>query len=343
MTTLSKSGRPQQDVYRRVLTVVAKDPRSEPGAAPNDAALKAIWDKLPQKDETHEVREAPHVERLARILKEVSKRRDDEQPDLIQIIGHGQPGMLSLGYHWTRQGKDTRGLTYVLDSDPDVYGVLDKPIKPDAHVWLLGCAVGDDEDDRLHPLIADGATFIFALAQMWECTVGAPIDPISVDDFDDKGIFATKSRLQTVKGYRFDPFNWLAPPQGPAPAAPERRTPAKNGATKPLVVFKRLIGTARESVEVKNDENHALQAALGDEVQRSPVLAVPDLVFEATCDRQKVSAELIGNGRLLRLRSRDGTTRHVTVDQSQARNVVCPMLERVTPPSRPWQHRRRRI
>lgn len=313
------------------VTIMASDPavrprqpRSDPhprGNPRQDPVLELIRQKLDGRDKAnHQVFDAPSVEELGGVLAEVSAD-PDRRPDLVQIIGHGQPGMLSLGYHFTGRFNDgPRGPYYVLDSDPNVYAVLDEPMKADAEVLLLGCSVGDGSVGP-QPLVADGATLVFDLGRMWKCRVSAPAELISAADFDDQGNFKSRDLLLSVKGLEF--------------TAPRPATNMASAAPRPSI----LVTSVRwamggEPVEVSATSSTELAGIFNQEVQLPAVLALPEVFFETTVDGQSLSAELIGNGRVLRVNFSDGA-RHFSATPSELPRLRLLIRELLQPGYKP--------
>jgi Domain of unknown function (DUF4347) len=108
---------------------------------------------------------------------------EDREIDTIQIIGHGAPGMLALGYYWdSRYTDDDSGPFYLLDSNPYAYGVLQEAVKPSTRVILVGCNVGSNVPS---PMIARGSSLIFDLHAMWGCDVLAADVNIGPSSFAD--------------------------------------------------------------------------------------------------------------------------------------------------------------
>jgi hypothetical protein len=297
------------------VTILASDPRHPPDTDPVIEMVRAKLDTRVQA--THEVFDASSVEELAGILRTVT---DDpkHRPDLVQIVGHGLPGMLSLGYHWTGKYNDgPRGPHYVLDSDPNVYGVLDKPMKPDAEVLLLGCAVGEG-DEGPQPLMANGAALIFDLAQMWNCRVSAPAEWISAADFESDGTFSNdaKATFNSVKGVEFSRAHAQRPPV--------------QGSIKPEMSFENLRWAIQgKTIPVPAKMSDELNRMFDQRIERPEILATPEVIFDVTCDGAPATAEMLANGRILRVR-RNGEVQYVAVkptDLSAVRQLVREVME----------------
>lgn len=143
----------------------------------DELALARVKTALASRDQPdHEVRFASSLGELCRHLEELQPKAGTH----VQIIGHGSPGMLALGYFWTGDYY-SKSDTFALDSDLSRHGVLDGLVAPGTKVSLIGCAVGED---RVGLAQCDGPTLIFDLARMWACQVSAPVGPVGPDDFD---------------------------------------------------------------------------------------------------------------------------------------------------------------
>jgi hypothetical protein len=180
----------------RLISIVASRPASAPlppaGTPPTDdeQAIIAVVQKLKatqNHNPDHTVARASSVPELAACLTNLQLAAED----VVQIIGHGSPGLLSLGRTWTHTYKGTEG-TYCLDSDPYAYGLLDHTVPAGCTVSLIGCSVGEDRGD----LPNDGPTLIFDLARLWSATVGGAVGYVGPEDFDVDGKF-----IDVPKGY----------------------------------------------------------------------------------------------------------------------------------------------
>lgn len=293
----------------KTVTVLAADPSRQQ----TDPVIEMVRAKLQSRDAaTHDVFDASSVEELAAVLRKLSEVPGG-MPDRIEVVGHGYAGALSLGYYFTdRSTGGPRGPHYILDSDPNVYGILNKPMKPDAEVLLLGCAVGDIADGP-QPLVADGATLVFDLAQLWDCKVSAPVNLISADDFDAQGRFASHDRLQSVLGTEFT--------RATRPA----KLAATPGARKPMIGFTSVQMKGGTAVAPIPDEvSEELNRIFDQPIELPDILAVPEATFEATCDGKPATVEMLVNGRILRMRY-GGEVRHVAARSGEidrARRIV---------------------
>jgi hypothetical protein len=276
-----------------IMTIVARDPNSvapldaddrleAPTSNEGDSAIYDVMSKLCRRSnrDVHRVMRASSVEEIHILLQQYPA------PELLQIIGHGTIGMLCLGSRWN--GMATGKLTYVIDSDPKVYGLLVGLVGSQTRVRMLGCAVGSaTEVEEGRP--ADGATFVFDLARMWRCEVGAAVDVISAGDFcEESGLFEHEHRLMTSSG---------------------------EGMCRPSGEPRLLVGNRKpETVELQYPHGlsrHARAAVEGlfsqlSQVKVSPVatrglLAAPEAVFQARWSDKAWRAEIIANGTLLHL------------------------------------------
>lgn len=174
----------------RVVTIVAVDPhKPSPAADEGDSGIRGVMTTLGKLHSSeYFLGRASVIQEIPKILAQAAVGRTDK-PELIQIIGHGESGILSLGGHWTQQrtAKTAGGgiVHYILDSDPYAYQVLLHSVAPPTKVWLLGCQVGGSLPGST---VADGPTLLFNLAQLWSCEVSAPVVSVNpLEDFDGGG------------------------------------------------------------------------------------------------------------------------------------------------------------
>lgn len=188
----------------RTLTIVARDPaagRDDVWNAGGDGQLQSMLDALAARpDPAHVVLRAASVQELRRAL-ERGRELLGGPPALIQLIGHGAPGVLKLGHGAWPDPPARAGISYVLDSDPRSFGPLRGQVAPPSRVLLLGCVVGSVDASTA----ANGATLLFALAQMWDCEVAAPVDWVTARDLDARGCYrdddASRRRLSVARRY----------------------------------------------------------------------------------------------------------------------------------------------
>src|SRR5690606_6785879 len=166
----------------KTLTIVAQRPPEHPGS--DDGPIAAVWAKLSPLDG------ADHVVRRASTLRQAKKLLTDHKldaADRLQLVGHGAPGKLWLSGSWTgAETSGAQGQVYVLDSNPNFYGILSKDVPAGCRVSLIGCTVGAAS---VMSRIADGPTLLFDLARMWDCDVVASTGYVDAEDFDDHGVF----------------------------------------------------------------------------------------------------------------------------------------------------------
>jgi len=184
----------------RVVTFLARPaPGVDPTPPDGDNAIEVIRDAI---SPFVAVREVASLLEIVHHL-----RRLEFQPEVIQIIGHGSPGMLSLGYFWDSKYTDGDwGPFYLLDSNPYAYGVLMYDVKPPTRVLLAGC---DLTADRASPMIADGRALVTDLHAMWGCDVLAADDLVGPENFES-GMF-----VGSMRGYVGE--EWKALPGKPVP------------------------------------------------------------------------------------------------------------------------------
>lgn len=195
----------------RTLTVVAAPP-NDGNTYPEDPNVEDILKALrPFESDAHRIERAWSISRLAKVLR--ADLKASGPPDLVQILGHGRPGILFLAASWTGSLHGPKG-TYVLDGNPYDYGVLDKCVRAPTHVYLLGCEVGTMARTSE---VADGVSLLFDLSRMWECKVSAPEDLVMPDDFEE-GVYAKTETLATAEGLLV-----RRPPQAKGAGAPKKR------------------------------------------------------------------------------------------------------------------------
>lgn len=267
----------------RIVSIVAQNPKHEKPESDNlcnqdegDLAIGTLMTNLRKthKPGKHDLYRASSVEALAfRLIEDKEKYGP---PELIQIIGHGSPGMLSLGRYWTHHyaSRGRNRSIYVLDSSPYTYGVLDGKVDSSTCVYLIGCALGE-ESNTVRPYVADGPSLLFDLARMWSCEVSAPVRLITPDDFDpNTGVFNDEKVL--ARAYH---LHVSVPPKEPSG----------------------LMGSASQNLM------SALPADLlrdfNIRVDFRPMLALPERRFSVRLEKLWWKASILGNGRILRLHS----------------------------------------
>lgn len=163
--------------------IAAQPPGTHSQAYPEDElAVQRVREVLEmRRSDTHRVEPAPSLGEIRRILKDNPLNPKDH----LQIIGHGTPGMLALGYFWTGTYSE-KGDTFALDGELNAYGVLDGMVPSNASVSLIGCSIGED---RMGLAQCDGPTLIFDLSRLWSCPVSASVGWVGPDDFDSNGLF----------------------------------------------------------------------------------------------------------------------------------------------------------
>jgi hypothetical protein len=165
-------------------TTSIADPADVAALATVRARLEAAA-SVPAND--HELIEVSSLGDIAARL----RARPVQPGEHLQLVGHGMPGMLALGYLWTGVYATTHDV-YALDSNLFWHQMLDGLVDPNATVAIIGCAVGED---RVGPGQHDGPTLVFDLARLWSCAVSAPVGTVTPDDFDDTGRYARPSQL----------------------------------------------------------------------------------------------------------------------------------------------------
>ncbi|HET7505851.1 MAG TPA: hypothetical protein VFK02_32755 [Kofleriaceae bacterium] len=164
------------------------------GPLDGNLALEA-FDELFTSSVKNDPKKETRYERTASLLaiaRSLSKLR--HRPEVIQIVGHGAPGMLALGYYWDSKYTDTdQGPFYLLDSNPYAYGILEPFVRPPTRVILAGCNVGSNHSSRL---VARGSSLIFDLHAMWGCDVLAADGLVGPENFAADGRY-----IGSAQGY----------------------------------------------------------------------------------------------------------------------------------------------
>src|SRR5919112_1188228 len=103
----------------KLLTMIAASPAGASASdgeapAPEDLlALDAVRARIqPTSSDDHEICEVSSLRDMFRRLRQRTVRAGEE----LQIVGHGTPGMLALGYFWTGTYRNDTD-TFVLDSN----------------------------------------------------------------------------------------------------------------------------------------------------------------------------------------------------------------------------------
>ncbi len=181
------------------------DPPTAPGAIPGEletdqpvpggegnGPIDDIIKELATRDKNnHRVFRAYRLKQIQHIMKVTAGTCD-----VLQIVGHGLPGVLLLGAGWNPtlvlKGDEAR-----LDSNPYAYQLLDVTPLP-KEIWLLGCDLGYGQPATT---VQDGCTLLYALARMWKIPVKGPSALISSTDFV-AGVYGRSWELVTadVKG-----------------------------------------------------------------------------------------------------------------------------------------------
>lgn len=216
--------------------------------------------------------------------------------DIVQVLGHGAAGLLSLGWTWTRSYSDpSGGLRYLLDSDPNGYDVLSgyyddvsESVKDlvdrDGEVYLVGCHVADGEPSTT---VANGDTLMSDLAQMWGCKVSAPMQIVTTKTLDPaSGLYAGEAIV----------WHWSTRPTRTVRHGSISPTALGTEPTDVRLVFHRLLSVPvfgpfdkDFSMQIDADIGHVLSEAFPLRLMSvppfdhvPPLLALPELIFEVT-------------------------------------------------------------
>jgi hypothetical protein len=310
----------------KTLTIVARRPDvalpyDQDPPDEGDGPIQALMTKLrARKDpDRNPVFRASSLQEVVAIVAD----HGGDKLDLIQVVGHGNTGVLLLGDFWMLSDPAIAGhrnpmLWYSIDSDLNYSSILRDAVGENKEVWLLGCSVGDAAS---HESIADGPTTVFSLTRAWRCHVGAPWDLIGPENFDDSGMFKDRAALVTVQH------------RGLSVVFPQRRA-AVDGLARwvkdaltgsglrsiageqpcPPVSFTRCtsaplfaLRSGNESTAILGAINVWFQAgplAAKNEFTKVPVhslLGAPEFVFDAEWNGGDWTAEIIGAGSLVRM------------------------------------------
>lgn len=314
----------------KIYTIVAVDRRDQRGmdnitADTEDTQVDTVLTKLVNRTNItdHKVQRAWSILQLK---KRLQPPPGGFVPDIVQIVGHGDPGRLMLAIR-SQDEFDQKGY-YVISSDESSFRPLEDVNPPPSRlVLLLGCSVGGAASGYHH----DGPTLLFGLARLWGCRVGAPVDAIEGDDFDDEGIFKAVSpsltaadqasfmrRLTIVSASANGNMDVVFGTPKPPLFAP---TTTKSVRLERLLSTS-LVGLNRALRQPSGLEFNfpgpglpaTLNQSIGEEIVTHPILAAPEAVFACklidttlgTSDNVVSSpggcfAELIVNGTMLRI------------------------------------------
>lgn len=257
-----------------------------------DVAIDEVVKKLENAQPAGSVKRADSLKAIAAIFDADKLEYPAEPPDVIQIIGHGAAGVLSLGFHWDQiYARTPHGPVFMLDSSPYTYGVLSGLVAPTTKVVILGCQVGA-ADAAPSAGFADGPTLLIDLARMFGCKVLGADDFITADHFDgNTGKFIGSLVASTGEKIPGTPFT--------APAEP----------IDDRVAFRKLIGVpilgqryGKVDLEVQEGPSGQLRDAYKMWVTMPGVpLVLADLEFEVELNGSRWPGALVGNLRYLRV------------------------------------------
>lgn len=193
----------------RVITIVAcprgwkdgEEEKTEKGGIPVIKDIMKCLMGLNLKEPDYVLRRACCVKKIAEhIDADFNEHRD--RPELIQIIGHGEPGVVALASAWLDDANQLHNGD-MLDSDPHAYAPLKGKVVHPTKVWLLGCGVGSGASKTM---VANGPTLVFDLCQLWSppdhkpVHVSAPVVGVSSTDFCANGQYQFPERMITASG-----------------------------------------------------------------------------------------------------------------------------------------------
>lgn len=309
----------------RIVSIVAQDPiyditdhepapEEEPhwGQDEGDASIQAVMLQFQKhyNNSIHSIYRASSVRDIVRILRRDGDRHNHTAPQIIQIIGHGGPGMLSLGYRWKKpecsRERDPEDF-YYLDSSPVTYGKLVGWVSPQKTKVLLLCCNVDKSarTDKAHGYIPDLETLAFVMSRMWKSTpVGVSQFLIDSDHFDPDGAYKFCKKLAFSDGIKVsDPEDRIPPPIPISVLSEGEKIDFHWLLDAPILGLDARARPGR-SFPVSIQQNKALQNAFTTRVRVPSPLALPEFVFLVTWKNKHYKAEMLANGSLLRLHSR---------------------------------------
>lgn len=130
----------------------------------------------------------------------------------LDIVGHGEPGVLSVG------ALPDCGPGHRLSGDPASYGYLGalrERFAADGRLRLLGCETACRVPGSA---MGDGPLLLLALARFLSVPVSGPLRPVAAGDFD--GFFVADEALLTLKPGDLGPI--AAPDSRPASRQTDR-------------------------------------------------------------------------------------------------------------------------
>jgi hypothetical protein len=217
------------------VTVIAKKPSKEYGPFSDaDERLFAATMKKLQAGKGPKPELAASVKDLEAILTNAKQKAGSKKLLSVQVIGHGFSGVLRLGASFmpsvVTSGSDP---FFCIDTNPDSCNYMSKHRGEINDISLLGCNVGAPTY-QTWPMT--GRSLLYCYCDVLQCTVRAPVEVISDEDFDDSGRFTGKavSIDYTAKGPTF----------GQKQLGTSSSTPAKAANAKSTVLeIDRFVGT----------------------------------------------------------------------------------------------------
>lgn len=298
----------------KILSIVADKPQGNGGGVqPSD--LSAV-SNLAIDDIVGKLKSAAlgSVVRAAGLFDVQAILRNGDPGDVIQIVGHAAPGLLALGYYWSRIYESAEVGCHVLDSNPYAYyplwHVMEQHKEP---VLLVGCKVGSSEPSGM---VATGRTLILDLEEMWGRRVYAAVDYVVPSDFVG-GVFS--GPLVDHDGKRAFVEDIVSVADEVKQALQKARDDkAKGGSASgaPVLLPVRAVCGApilgqryhERRWELDPDEAAAFGAVLYREVSYVPLLALPELVVEVSLPGRDGTfyANVFGGGEFLEAKADDG-------------------------------------
>jgi hypothetical protein len=244
-----------------------------------------------------------NIIRRASTLGDVAEILIREKPTgLVQIVGHGLPGVLKLGSGWTVPAGS--GAIYRIDADINRYGLLKGRICSSKQVRLLGCETGKEADDT----VEDGPTLIFTFARLWRAEVAAPDVSFNECDFDEHGIFASTHKLVVAM-----PSGEVRGTEARVPQ-PHPTARSEYAGRPELIRFNKLMDApmferALRSIPLPSPKKELMEQLSQSRFELLPpegLFAAAEFVFDVEWQREPWTCDVLVRQSLLRLR-RDGS------------------------------------
>lgn len=195
----------------KILTIIAKKPAYESRPSPTEIVIDD--GEVPLRQIARGISDAEFAADLEEV-NDLIEQHTRQPVDLIQIIGHGCQGILSLGYYWSRVYQTQGHEAQILDSNPYAYQGVKEPfqVRP-GRVFLVGCRVGSNLQT---PLVARGKTLLTDLHHLWDVEVFGAAGSVDARMFD-RGVYTgpllSRDGSSTSASELFPAWRLKAPPK----------------------------------------------------------------------------------------------------------------------------------